>query len=178
MAEISTIARPYAEAAFALADKAGTLDAWSKSLARLAMVAGDAGAREAVSNPKLSDEQRYALFASVAGDLGAEAQNFLRLLVANGRLDALPQISGQFDDLKNTREGVVDADIVSAVALDANQLSGLVSDLEKRFKRKVNPVTRVDASLIGGVRVAVGDEVIDGSVRGKLAAMRTSLLAG
>jgi F-type H+-transporting ATPase subunit delta len=177
MAEISTIARPYAEAAFALADKAGALDAWSKSLARLAMVAADAAARAAVSNPKLSDEQRYALFASVAGDLSAEAQGFLRLLVANNRLDALPKVSAQFDELKNQREGVVDADIVSALPLDASQLSGLVADLERRFKRKVNPISRVDASLIGGLRVSVGDEVIDGSVRGKLAAMRTGLLA-
>jgi F-type H+-transporting ATPase subunit delta len=114
---------------------------------------------------------------SVAGDLSAEAQNFLRLLVANNRLDTLPQISEQFDVLKNEREGVVDAHIVSALPLDAAQIAGLVADLEKRFKRKVNPVASVDASLIGGVRVAVGDEVIDGSVRGKLAAMTTGLLA-
>ena len=177
MAEISTIARPYAEAAFMQADRANALEVWSKALARLALIAADADARQAVGNPRLTDEQRYALFASVAGELSAEAQNFLRLLVANGRLDALPQISEQFDTRKNEREGVVDAQIVSALPLDAAQLAGLVADLEKRFKRKVNPVASVDASLIGGVRVAVGDEVIDGSVRGKLAAMSTGLLA-
>ena len=100
----------------------------------------------------------------------------MRVLIANDRLALLPEIRAMFEVLKNEREGVVDADIASAFPLDDAQLAGLVADLEKRFKRKINPHVSVDPELIGGVRVAVGDEVIDGSVRGKLAALAAGLL--
>lgn len=174
--EVTTIARPYAEAVFALADKANALGAWSGTLARLAAVAADRDMQEAISNPKFTSEQVYGLIASVAGDLTKDAQNFVHILIENGRLALLPTIREQFETLKHAREGVVDAVITSAMPLDAAQLSTLVADLEKRFGRKVNPQVAEDRELIGGVRVVVGDEVIDGSVRGKLAAMTTGLL--
>jgi F-type H+-transporting ATPase subunit delta len=97
------------------------------------------------------------------------------VLIENGRLATLPEIRELYEELKNAREGVVEALITSAYPLDSGQLSTLVAELEQRFKRKVRPQVNVDAALIGGVRMQVGDEVIDGSVRGKLAAMAVAL---
>lgn len=176
MAEAVTIARPYAEAVFALADTGGALGKWSQTLAAMAAVAANPDVRAATGNPNLSSEQVYGLFAAACGDLGTDAQNFLRVLIENDRLEQLADIRDIFEDLRNEREGVVDAVIASAYSLDGPQLAALVSELEARFKRKVNPQVHVDAELIGGVRVQVGDEVIDGSVRGKLAAMAAALM--
>ena len=175
MAENVTVARPYAEAIFALADAGDALARWSQMLAVMAEVAANAELRAATRNPNLSPDQVYGLFAGACGDLGTEAQNLTRLLIENGRLEMLPEIREIFEELKNEREGVMDAVITSAYPLDSGQLSALVAELERRFKRKVNPQVNVDAELIGGVRVTVGDEVIDGSVRGKLAAMAAAL---
>jgi len=175
MAENVTIARPYAEAIFTLADAGGALSRWSQTLAVMAAVAVNPELRAASGNPNLSAGQVYGLFASVCGDLAAEAQNLLRILIENGRLATLPEIRDIYEELKNAREGVVEALITSAYPLDSGQLSALVADLEQRFKRKIKPEVTVDATLIGGVRMQVGDEVIDGSVRGKLAAMAVAL---
>ena len=175
MAENITIARPYAEAIFALAETGGMLDKWSRTLAVMASVAANPELRAATANPNFSADQVYGLFAGACGDLATEAQNLARLLIENGRLAMLPEIREIYEALKNEREGVMDAVITSAYPLDSGQLSALVAELEQRFKRKVNPQVNVDAELIGGVRVKVGDEVIDGSVRGKLAAMAAAL---
>ncbi len=176
MAEVATIARPYAEAAFGLADSTGKLAEWSGVLGRMSQVAADPEVRGLIDNPNMGAERLYGLFMSMGqGDMFAEAQNFVRLLIDNGRLALLPDIRSLFEDLKNQREGVVEADIATAFALDDAQLASLVADLERRFKRKINPRVSVDPQLIGGARIAVGDEVIDGSVRGKLAAMAAGL---
>jgi F-type H+-transporting ATPase subunit delta len=176
MAEAVTIARPYAEAVFALADKGGTLAKWSRTLATMAVVAADPEARRAVGNPNLSSDQIYGLFAAASGDLAAEEQNFLRVLIENDRLSALPEIAAIYEELKNEREGVVDAMITTAFPLDKSELAALVKELESRFKRKVQPQVHVDTGLIGGARMQVGDELIDGSVRGRLAAMAAALM--
>ena len=175
MAENVTLARPYAGAIFALADAGGELGSWSQTLAVMAVVAATPELRAATGNPNLSTDQVYGLFAGACGDLATEAQNLTRVLIENGRLATLPEIHDIYEELKNEREGVVEAVITSAYPLDSGQLSVLVAELEKRFKRKVNPQVNVDAGLIGGVRMQVGDEVIDGSVRGKLAAMAVAL---
>jgi F-type H+-transporting ATPase subunit delta len=175
MAENVTIARPYAEAIFALADAGGALSRWLQTLAVMAAVAANPELRAATGNPNLSADQVYGLFAGACGDLATEAQNLLRMLIENGRLATLPEIRDIYEELKNAREGVVDTVITSAYPLDSDQLSTLVAELERRFKRKVNPQVNVDAALIGGVRMQVGDEVIDGSVRGKLTAMAVAL---
>ena len=177
MAEVTTLARPYAEAVFRLADAAGSLAAWSQTLARMAQVAADTDMRAAIGNPNLGADKLYGLMASVSGDLNVEGQSFLRVLIANDRLILLPQIFAMFEELKNEREGVVDADIRSAFEFEGAQLATLVADLEKRFKRRINPQVTLDKSLIGGVRVVVGDEVIDSSVRGKLDKMAAGLLS-
>ena len=178
MAETATLARPYAEAVFRLADAGGTLAAWSGTLRALAQVAAHPDMQECLSKYGLTAAQLHELFLSLCpGDLAAEAKNFIRLLIEYDRLTLLPEIFEQFETLKNEREGVVDAQISTAFALEAAQLAGLVADLEKRFKRRISPQVSIDRDLIGGVRVVVGDEVIDGSVRGKLNAMAVGLLA-
>ncbi|MFM9969202.1 MAG: F0F1 ATP synthase subunit delta [Burkholderiales bacterium] len=174
MAEVATIARPYAEAVFALADKAGALAAWSDALANLALVAQAPELAQLYGNPKVSGAQLAELFTA-AGNMPAEAKGLIATLTENKRLQALPAIATQFEALKAEREGAVDAQITSAYALDGAELAALVLDLERRFKRKVRPHVTVDQGLIGGALIRVGDQVIDGSVRGKLEAMRNGL---
>ena len=175
MAENVTLARPYAEAAFQLA-KASSLAAWSQSLDRMAAVTDTSEMQECISNPQLSAEQLSSLFAGVVGgDLPAEQQNFVRVLIDNDRLGVLPEIAQLFNDLKNGHEGVKDAEVESAFPIDDAAVKALVADLERKFQCRINVTVRVVPELIGGVRIAVGDEVIDASVRGKLAAMATAL---
>jgi F-type H+-transporting ATPase subunit delta len=178
MAEPSTVARPYAEAAFKLADEAGALARWSEMLATLAAVAQDTRVRAAIGDPNLSEAQVAGLFISIlAGKLSGEAENFVRVLAANGRLELLPQICAQFDALKNEREGVVEAEVHSAFELSEAQVRDLVQRLEKKTGRKVKASVQVDKDLIAGVRVVLGDKVIDGSARAQLAALDTALKA-
>jgi len=175
VAEIATIARPYAEAVFKVADGEGRLAAWADVLDRLAAVAANPAIGQVLGDPNVTPDQLYGVIAGGAGDLPAEAQNLVRVLIGNGRVGVLPEVRDLFVELKHEREGVVDAEIATAFPLEDAQLATLVGDLEARFKRKVKPNVAVDQGLIGGVKVVVGDEVIDGSVRGKLAAMAAAL---
>jgi len=177
MAEIATIARPYAEAVFKLAESGGQFTPWTELLARLAQAVAHPEVRACIGNPNVSAAKLTDVLVSVMGEgVSAEARNFVHLVVANRRLEAVGEIRELYEDMVNEREGVVDAEIASAFPLDDGQLKELVGSLERRFKRKVEPRVAVDKSLIGGVTVKVGDEVIDGSVRGKLAAMSAALL--
>ena len=175
MAEIATIARPYAEAVFKVGDGEGKLAAWAEVLDRLAATAANPAVGQLLGDPNVNSDQLYGVIASGAGDLPAAAQNLVRVLIENGRVAVLPEVRDAFVALKHEREGVVDAEIASAFPLEDAQLATLVNELEARFKRKVKPQVAVDQDLIGGVKVVVGDEVIDGSVRGKLAAMSAAL---
>lgn len=178
MAEPSTVARPYAEAAFGLADEAGRLREWSGMLAALAAVAQDPRVLSAIGDPALSDAQAAGVFISVlAGSLDGDAENFLRVLAENRRLELLPEIRQQFESLKNEREGVVEAEVISAFELADDQVADLVARLEKRTGRKVRASLRVDKELIGGVKIVLGDRVIDGSARAQLAALEAALKA-
>ncbi|TAN54147.1 MAG: F0F1 ATP synthase subunit delta [Betaproteobacteria bacterium] len=178
MAEPSTIARPYAEAVFRLADAQGRLAEWSVALANLAAVAADARVRAAVGDPNLSAAKVAGLFIAVlAGKLSGEAENLVRVLAENGRLDVLAEICTQYEALKNEREGVVEAEVFSAFELDAAQVADLVSRLERKTGRKVKARVSVDASLIGGVKIVIGDKVIDGSARAQLGALEAALKA-
>ena len=174
MAETVTIARPYAEAVFALADTGGSLSQWSDTLGQLAMVAQAPEMSQLFGNPKVTSAQFVDLFAS-AGALPAEGKALLQMLAENRRLEALPAIRDLFDQLKAEREGAIDATIESAFPLEGAELDALVADLERRFKRKIRPQVTVDKELIGGARISVGDQVIDGTVRGKLEAMNAGL---
>lgn len=178
MAEPSTIARPYAEAAFRLADAQGKLAEWSAALANLAAVAADPRVRAAIGNPELSAAKVAGLFIAVlAGKLSGEAENFVRVLAENGRLDVLAEIRAQYEALKNDREGTVEAEVWSAFEMDAAQVADLVARLEKSTGRKVKARVSVDKALIGGVKIVIGDKVIDGSARAQLAALETALKA-
>ena len=175
MAENITLARPYADAAFQLARTTGALGPWQQALDRMAAVAADAQMVECIDNPRLQSSQVAQLFLDVVGSVSAEQQNFVRLLVDNERLQVLPEIRDLYVELKNGQEGVKEADIASAFPLDDATLKNLVAELETRFKCKIQATVSLAPELIGGVRIAVGDQVIDASVRGKLAAMATAL---
>lgn len=175
MAENVTIARPYADAAFELARGAGALGPWSEALDRLAAVAADPDMQACFKDPNLSADRLNKLVLEVSGDLNAEQQNFVRVLVENERLQVLPEIRDLFVALKNEHEGVLEAEIASAFPLDDATLASLKADLEARFKAAINVTVTLAPELIGGVRIAVGDEVIDASVRGKLANMAAAL---
>ena len=178
MAEPSTVARPYAEAAFRLADDKGALAAWSGMLAALAAVAADDRVRAAVADPKLSDAQAAGVFISIlSGKLNGDAENFVRVLAENKRLDLLPEINAQYDLLKNEREGVIDATVFTAFELSEAQATDLVQRLEKKTGRRIKPRFEVDSSLIAGVKVVLGDKVIDASARAQLGALEAALKA-
>jgi F-type H+-transporting ATPase subunit delta len=178
MAEPSTIARPYAEAVFALADGAGKLAEWSAALANLAAVAEDDRVRAAVSDPNLSAAQAAGLLISVlAGKLSGDAENLVRVLAENGRLDVLQEIRSQYEARKHEREGVVEAEVVSAFEMNEAQIADLIARLEKKTGRKVKVRVSVDQDLIGGVKVVLGDKVIDGSARAQLGALENALKA-
>ena len=176
MAESVTIARPYAQAVFRLARESRALAVWSDRLQRLAAVAQDPEMTKVVGNPKFSAGQVADLFVSLSGESGnQELTSFVGILAENERLDVLPQIQEIYEQLKSAEEGVKDALLTSAFPLDAEQLKKLMSQLEDHFGSKLQPHVEVDAALIGGIKVAVGDQVLDASVRGKLDAMATAL---
>ena len=181
MAENATVARPYAEALFRVAHagtESFTLAAWSELVAELAQIGAHPEVQAFARNPKASaSDVSAAITALVKSPLNQEAKNFLSMLVENGRVSLLPEIGSQFQALKNAVEGAADAEITSAFDLSSAQVTELVATLEKKFSRKLNPVVTVDPALIGGVRVVVGDEVLDTSVRAKLQQMRVALVA-
>ncbi len=178
MAELSTIARPYAEAVFRVA-RNGDLDAWNALVAEMAAVADTPEMRALVLDPNLSPDKIYGVFTGVMkAPLGAEAQNFLRLLIENDRVVALPEIATQFAQLKNRLEGAAEAEIASAFPLTDAQVGDLINGLKKKFGgMTLKAHVKIDPELIGGVRVTVGDEVFDTSVRAQLEHMRTILTA-
>ncbi|MES2258871.1 MAG: F0F1 ATP synthase subunit delta [Pseudomonadota bacterium] len=177
MAELATVARPYAEALFRVA-QAGNLAAWSDLVSELAQIGEHADVLAYARNPKITESDVAAtILALLKAPLTAEAKNFLDMLIANGRIELLPEIGAQFQLLKNSAEGAADAEITSAFDMSEAQVTELIATLEKKFSRKLNPSVTVDPSLIGGVRVVVGDEVLDTSVRAKLQQMRVALVS-
>ena len=177
MAELATIARPYAEALDKSVSGEQAL-ALIPQLQALAAVAGHADMQQLADNPKVSAKQVLDVITGVAKSaLDAKVSNLLRTVVENGRLAALPEIASQFNALVKSRSGTSDATIESAFPIDATQLPQVVAALEKRFGRKLNASVVVDPALIGGIRVVVGDEVLDTSVRARLEKMRLALVA-
>jgi F-type H+-transporting ATPase subunit delta len=179
MAEIATIARPYAQALFkAAGDNAPVM---SEAVGALAAVAADPQMRQFADNPKAGADQVFNVISDVLGRQGwvlsSQTQNFLRTVIENGRLGALPEIARQFHELVNARSGVSDAIVESAFAIGDAQLGEVVATLEKRFGRRLNATVRVAPELIGGIRVTVGDEVLDTSVKARLEQMKIALTA-
>lgn len=177
MAEIATIARPYAEALFQVA-KSQDLAAWGRQLDALAQVAQDADLRQFADHPKVQAEQVVAVITAAAKQtLTPGVLNFLQTVVENGRLAALPEIVAQYHVLANAASGVSDAQIFSAYEISDAQLAELKATLEKRFGRKLDTHVQLEPGLIGGVRVVVGDEVLDTSVKARLERMKVALTA-
>jgi F-type H+-transporting ATPase subunit delta len=178
MAELATIARPYAEAAFELARDQHALPAWSEMLRFAATIVGDERIARALDNPRLDAAAKESLLLSIGGDrFDGPARNFIRVLVEGERVTLLPQIFAMFETLKNDAEATAKATIESAFELTEAQLTELRGALEKRFGKKIETTVTVNPELIGGARVTVGDAVLDGSVQAKLAAMRAQLRA-
>ena len=176
MAELATIARPYAEALFKVsrADLAAT-QSWMDGLAA---VAGSEQLLQFAANPKAGADQVYQLVSGVLGKpLPERGANFLRTVIDNDRLAALPEMARQFRQLANSVTGSADALIQSAFPIDGAELAALTATLEKRFGRKLEPAVQIEPSLIGGVRVVVGDEVLDTSVKARLEQMKSALTA-
>ncbi len=177
MAELATLARPYAEALFEVAEK-GDLKAASEQLDALAAVAADPQMRRFADAPKASDEQVFDVITSIVNlPLSDVSKNLLRTVIENGRLSVLPEISAQFHVLVNERAGVSDAIVYSAFPITPEQLGVVVQTLEARFKRKLNATVEIEPELIGGIRVVVGDEVLDTSVKARLQQMKAALTA-
>ena len=176
MAESVTIARPYAEALFRVAKESGHLAQWAERLALLGQLAANPEARAAISDPNVAEAQLVDLFRSACGTaVDAELSNFIQLLSKNDRLSLLPEIAALYEKYKQNEEGVKQAEIISAFPIDASQVNALVPQLEAVFKARLETSVSVDPSLIGGVKVIVGDQMLDASVRGKLDAMATAL---
>lgn len=177
MAELATIARPYAEAMFK-ASAGADLQGLSTQVDALAAVAADPQLRQFADNPNALPSQVFDLVTGVAAiPLAGAAKNLLQTVIDNGRLAALPQVAEQFRTLVNARGGVSDAVIQSAFPIDEAQLADVVATLERRFGRKLNAHVEIDPELIGGIRAVVGDEVLDTSVKARLEQMKVALAA-
>lgn len=176
MAELVTIARPYAEAAFTLAVENRNLGGWSGMLALLESVLMDKDVAQHVADPNVDDRALESLLLGLLGDkLDGQGRNFLQVLVQNGRLTLLSQIRELYEELRREHEGVLEAQITSAMPVSDEQLRDLVATLEKKYGRKVTAHVDVDRDLIGGARIMVGDKMIDATVRGRLDAMALAL---
>lgn len=177
MAEVATIARPYAEA-FYQAVSAADAPVVLPQLDAIARIAADPQVRLFADSPKVESAQVVDLITSVVGGaLHPLVTNLLRTVVDNGRLAALPAVAAQFQALVNQRSGTQDAIVYSAFPMDAAALDEVMPALEKRFGGRLKATVMVDPSLIGGIRVVVGDEVLDTSVKARLQQMKAALTA-
>ncbi len=169
MAELSTLARPYAKAAFEYARDNNALADWQSQLATAAAVTQDPAMDAALNNPSLTAEQQAQTLIDVCGDQAGNAvQNFVRILASNKRLALLPQIHAQFAQFKANQEKAVDVEVISAFDLDGAICDRLAQVLGSKLEREVKVSTTTDSDLLGGVLIRAGDMVIDGSVRGRL----------
>jgi F-type H+-transporting ATPase subunit delta len=181
MAELATISRPYAEALMK-ASANGTASALAGEIRALGDVAANAQLRQFADSPKIEPQQVFDLITGVAktptgAPLGDAARNLLRAVIDNGRLAALPEIATQFQALVDARTGISRATIESAFPIDATQAAAVKTAMERRFGRKLETSVVIVPELIGGVRVVVGDEVLDTSIRARLDQMKAALTA-
>lgn len=169
MAEQTTIARPYAQAVFALAQERNDLKHWSDMLRLAATVASNPDMAALIDNPRVEREQTVEVFLDICGDgLNDYGKNLIRVLAENGRLELLPEIAALYEVERAAAEGTIRAEVTSAQTLTETQRSTIAAGLKQRFGREVTLECKVDESLIGGAVIRAGDMVIDGSVTGKL----------
>ena len=178
MAELSTIARPYAKAAFEYADETGQLQQWSDLLATAAALASNEDMCAVIESPALDAEQKVAVFVAAAGKSFTDAAaNLIDSLAEHKRLGALPAIAEAFEVFKAEREAALDVEVTSAFELSSEQEAKLAASLRSKWNKDVSIRSQVDTSLIGGVIIRAGDVVIDGSVRGRLAQVAEAVLS-
>jgi F-type H+-transporting ATPase subunit delta len=176
MAEVVTIARPYAVAVYRLAKEKNTLPYWSEMLAFASAVVVDPQMSALIEDPNVSSRELEDIFLKICGNrLDAAGINLVKLLVEYGRLALLPMVASLFEELKAQDEGVVEAEITVASKLGETQLKSLISRLESRFKSRVEARMTVDPGVIGGIKIVVGDTVIDATVRAQLQEMAYAL---
>jgi F-type H+-transporting ATPase subunit delta len=176
MAESTTLARPYAKAAFQVARQDSALKEWSTMLGLSAAVAGHASVSIVLSDPSLSSEQIANALIEVCGDeLNSKGQNFIRLLAENKRLVLLPDVAALYEILKANQEKSADVEITTAFEISSDIAEKLANALQSRLEREINLATKVDESLLGGAVIRAGDTVIDSSVRGKLTKLAESI---
>jgi F-type H+-transporting ATPase subunit delta len=169
MADAITIVRPYAVAAFRLAKEQNSLPRWSDMLSYAAAVASDPQMKTIISNPKVVADDLERLFLLVCGKkLDIAGENMIKLLVEYGRLALLPEVSTAFEELKAQDEGVLEAEITAAAKPSDSEVKALVKRLESKFGKKIEASVKVDPEIIGGIKIVIGDTVIDASVRGQL----------
>ncbi len=165
----TTLARPYARAAFLAAREEGALARWSEQLAVLAAVVSDEQVQPLLTDPRINREDLLAMFNDVAGgELGEDVRNFLQILADNGRLSLLPDVFAQYEFLRREIEQRIQVRVTSAQPMSDEESASLAAKLKARYGREVDLDIEVDAHLIGGAVIRAGDEVIDGSVRGRL----------
>jgi F-type H+-transporting ATPase subunit delta len=174
MSELTTIARPYAKAVFEFAVEKQTVSDWNDMLVFAAQVANNQQVSSFIAN-KAAEEQANIFISVCAEQINEYGQNLVKVLAENGRLAALPEVAELFTEFKAEYDKEIDVDIISAAELAEAQLATLVSALEKRFSRKIKLNCSVDETLVGGLIVKAGDNVIDGSLRGKLNRLATTL---
>ncbi|MFK8041531.1 F0F1 ATP synthase subunit delta [Congregibacter sp.] len=169
MAELSTLARPYARAAFEYANSESALSEWMTELQLVAAVVSDDAVQGLLGDPSLTTEKQAEAFVDLLGDeLGESRKRFLHVLAENRRLGLVPSILTQFTQLKAQREQSVDVEMVSPFEVPDAVRDRIAQALGKRLDREVVVSTSIDSSLLGGVLIRAGDLVIDGSVRGRL----------
>lgn len=169
MAELSTLARPYARAAFEYANSVNDLSTWSNQLALVAAVAQAENMVKVLTSPSLTSDQQATYFIDVCGEeLGSNVQNFVKVLAENKRLALLPEISALYEEFKANREKSVEVELTTAFELDSSIQDKLATALSSKLDREVNMNSNVDKTLLGGVIVRAADVVIDGSIRGRL----------
>jgi len=176
MAELATLARPYANAAFDVAKSDGELDRWSRMLALLAAAAANESVQILLSAPDVEEVQKAYRLTEICGpELNDRAKRFIQVLAGNKRLTLLPEIQEQFEALRAEEQATLDVTVQSAYPLSEAEQEKLKSALTRRFEREVSMVSEVDASLIGGAVIRAGDTVIDGSLRGRLAKLAETI---
>ncbi len=177
MAEISTLARPYAQAIFNLADASNTLKTWSETLALLSEVVTNKTITEIINNPDVTSEKTISLIFDICKDnLDEQGINFVKLAAENGRLELIPHIAESFEVMHSEAEGSIKAQVISAYAINAVQKKSIATALKKKLGREVTITTKTDKSLLGGVIIRAGDMVIDGSIKSELEKISHSLL--
>jgi F-type H+-transporting ATPase subunit delta len=176
MSDLTHAARPYARAIFELAKETNSIDAWNDSLAFMGAVMQDKSMLDALEAPTMTEDQKAELAIKVGGEqIDDQCKNLIKVMAENGRLTLFPEIYELFEVYRDEDAGVIEAQVVSAQALSADDEKRLADALNKRLGREIKIVSKVDESLLGGAIIRAGDIVIDGSIQGRLDKLSTTL---